>query len=90
MTTTNTIPPTMAEVFADHCADLLNLVDEMRQAFGELRRAKEELLALGCYVDEENPFAVYIPGSDESYAFRWEAGEQTVKRVLLDADAPVN
>ena len=38
--TTPTIDPTATEEFSEGCAELLNLVDEMRYAFFELRREK--------------------------------------------------
>ena len=40
MTNTNTINPTMTEEFSGGCAELLILIDEIRDAFGELRRGK--------------------------------------------------
>ena len=38
--TTPTIDPTATEEFSEGCAELLNLVDEMRYAFFELRQQK--------------------------------------------------
>ena len=47
----------------------------------EIRLVKRELETLGCIIDDENPTAVYIPGTDTEHGFRWNPGDPTVRRV---------
>jgi len=58
----------------------------------EIRLAKAELEDLGCIIDDENPTAVYIPGTDGDHGFRWEPKNPTtiqqVKSGEVDHSVP--
>ena len=51
----------------------------------ELRLARKEFERLGCEVDEHNPNRVLILGANGRQAFRWDAGDTAVQRILSDA-----
>jgi hypothetical protein len=51
----------------------------------ELRLARKEFERLGCIVDEHNPNRVLILGPNGSQAFRWDAGDSAVQRILTDS-----
>jgi len=51
----------------------------------ELRLSRKEFERLGCEVDESNPNRVLILGSNGRRAYRWDAGDVAVHRVLSDA-----
>lgn len=51
----------------------------------ELRLARKEFERLGCEVDEHNPNRVLILGPNGRQAYRWDAGDSAVQRILTDA-----
>jgi hypothetical protein len=46
--------------------------------------AQKEFERLGCEVDEHNPNRVLILGANGRQAFRWDAGDTAVQRILSD------
>ena len=74
------VPDTMSEW--DRAQDLRARLATQRR---ELRLARKEFERLGCQVDEHNPNRVLILGPNGRRAFRWDAGDTSVQRLLSES-----
>ena len=63
-------------------ATIRDLRAELASQRREIRLAKAELEDLGCIIDDDNPTAVYIPGTDGEHGFRWEQNNPTTIQQL--------
>jgi hypothetical protein len=68
----------------DESDRLLELRAQLAVQRRELRLAQKEFERLGCEVDEHNPNRVLILGPNGRQAFRWDAGDTAVQRILTD------
>ena len=66
---------------------LLTLRARLASHRRELRLARKEFERLGCQVDDHNPNRVLIAGPRGERSFRWDAGDESVHRLVSDAPA---
>ena len=70
-----------------HGEELRRRQAELAESRRELRRALEELEALGCQLEPDRPLTIRVPGVEGDYAYRWHAGTGTLQPLEAERAA---
>lgn len=66
-----------------HVDDLTLVEAELSAHRRELRRAEQELTALGCHVDQDRPLRIVVPSDEGNLAVDGELSKTTIRRLPL-------